>query len=398
MRINNIIFLNDYGCVNGGTSKIAISEAMELKRRGLNIVFFCGVEPIEPTLESVGIKVICTKQKDILHENRLKAIFTGVWNTKAKKVLRSILAQYSPKDTVIHIHGWTKCLSPSVLNVGDKMGFKTFITLHDFFLYCPNGGLFNYQKREICSIKPMSTKCMITHCDARSRLQKYWRVLRQLVQNQVLKKNNRIQFISISQLSDNLFKENKPSWQNKSRRIDNFVVCATNISRKLNDSGHYLFIGRLSEEKGAKLFLEAMKQLKLKGEVWGDGYQMDELARNYPDIIFRGWVTNNEKKDYLSNIKALVFPSIWYETFGLVVAEMLAKNIPCIVGNKTAAAELIIDGKNGYLFETGNLDSLKSAIMRMEESYADLTPLEYFEVNKYTKDCHIERLTRYYNK
>ena len=66
----------------------------------------------------------------------------------------------------------------------------------------------------------MSTKCMITHCDARSRLQKYWRVLRQLVQNQVLKKNNRIQFISISQLSDNLFKENKPSWQNKSRRID----------------------------------------------------------------------------------------------------------------------------------------------------------------------------------
>ena len=125
---------------------------------------------------------------------------------------------------------------------------------------------------------------------------------------------------------------------------------------------------------------------------------MDELARNYPDIIFRGWFTNDEEQCFLSDIKELVFPAICYESFGLVVAEMLAKNIPCIVGNKTAAAELIIDGKNGYLFETGNLDSLKSAIMRMEESYGDLTPLEYFEVNKYTKDCHIERLTSYYNK
>lgn len=398
MRISNVIFLNDYGCVNGGTSKIAISEAIELKRRGLEVVFFCGVEPIDPTLDALGIKVICTRQKDILHENRLKAIFTGVWNTKARIALKSILAKYSPNDTVIHIHGWTKCLSPSVLNVGDKMGFKTYITLHDFFLYCPNGGLFNYQKCEICSIKPMSAKCMFTHCDARNRLQKYWRVLRQLVQNQVLKKNHRIQFISISKLSDRLFIENRPLWQNRLRRIDNLVDFTNNISGKLNERDHYLFIGRLSEEKGAKLFLEAMKQLKLKGEVWGDGYQMDELVKNFPDAIFRGWVNANEKQVFLSNIKALVFPSIWYETFGLVVAEMLANNIPCIVGNKTAAAELIKEGKNGYLFETGNLDSIKSAILKMEKSHGDLSPLKYFETNKYAKEYHIERLMSYYTE
>ena len=397
MGISNVIFLNDYGCVNGGTLKIAISEARELKRRGLGVVFCCGVEPIDPTLDAVGIKVVCTRQKDILHENRLKAILTGVWNTKARKALKSILAKYSPNDTVIHIHGWTKCLSPSVLNVGDKMGFKTYITLHDFFLYCPNGGLFNYQKCEICSIRPMSANCMITHCDARSHLQKYWRVLRQLVQNQMLKKNHRIQFISISKLSDRLFIENRPLWQNRLRRIDNLVDFTNNMSGKLNERGHYLFIGRLSEEKGAKLFLEAMKQLKLKGEIWGDGYLMDELVRNYPDAIFRGWVNANEKQEFLSNIKALGFPSIWYETFGLVVAEMLANNIPCIVGNKTAAAELIKEGKNGYLFEIGNLDSLKSAILKMEDNYEALSPAENFNVNRYTKDCHIEQLTYYYN-
>ncbi len=399
-KVKNILIVSDRGTITGGVAKIAFTEMLALKQRGYNVTFFCGAGPVSPEVEQNGIKAYCLNQKGILTETRVVGFYRGIWNVKARRTLFGILSGFDPNDTVVHIHGWTKCMSASILDVGDKMGFKTFVTLHDFFLYCPNGGLLIYNKNQICDFKPMSVKCFACNCDSRSVLHKYWRYVRQIVQDAVIRKCSNVTFISISKLSNDIFLKFRPDWSKRLHRIDNPI----DISTKCSNSGtssqtgdKYLFVGRLSEEKGIRLFLEAVTQAGVKAEVWGDGYLMEELKSKYPDVLFRGWVKDNQKMEYLKDIKALVFPSVLYETFGLVVAEMLSLGIPCIVGDRTAASELVKDGQSGFLYKIGNLSSLKEAIGKMEKCRESLNPQAYFDTEKYSVQFHIDKLVKLYN-
>ena len=69
----------------------------------------------------------------------------------------------------------------------------------------------------------------------------------------------------------------------------------------------------------------------------------------------------------LSTARALVFPSVWYETSGLVVAEALARGVPAIVSSATAGRDLIRDGVNGLLCEPGSLEALVASLQRLQD-------------------------------
>ena len=56
----------------------------------------------------------------------------------------------------------------------------------------------------------------------------------------------------------------------------------------------------------------------------------------------------------------LIFPSEWFETFGLTIIEAYATGLPVIAGAVGAAAELVHDGTTGLLYETGNAAALVS--------------------------------------
>ena len=65
----------------------------------------------------------------------------------------------------------------------------------------------------------------------------------------------------------------------------------------------------------------------------------------------------------IGQARCLVFPSLWYETFGLVVDEAAARGVPTIVSDITAAAERVEDGVTGWIFRSGDQESL---IARMQ--------------------------------
>ncbi len=58
-------------------------------------------------------------------------------------------------------------------------------TIHEYFLFCPNGGFYNYQTQKACPLTPMSAQCLTTNCDSRSYPQKLWRVARQAIMQNV---------------------------------------------------------------------------------------------------------------------------------------------------------------------------------------------------------------------
>ena len=146
--LKNVVVINDFDYIQGGASKVAIQTANLLKENNpdLNVYFFSGAHDSKSNLRSDVIS-ICTNQGESLKsKNKLKGAIDNLYNFKAKKLLKELLLTLDRDETIIHVHGWTKCLSSSVFDVAFKMNFRLVLTLHDYFTACPNGGYFNYQK------------------------------------------------------------------------------------------------------------------------------------------------------------------------------------------------------------------------------------------------------------
>lgn len=399
--VKNVIIVCDSASVTGGAERIAISSAIGLSDAGYNVYYFSAKGPIDTALLQSGVQVICLNQYDILSDpNRSRAIFQGLWNFKAEKEFRKLLRSLPREDTIIHFHSWTKALSASLFKVSEELDYHIVLTLHDYFSLCPNGGLFNYKKKHICYLKPMSLPCLVCDCDSRSYPQKIWRYLRQLIQNHYLFENKKLNFISISELNRSLLVSHLHHRIKKIYEVNNPVNFGIRYDVDIKANHLYLYIGRLSCEKGIDLFCEAMAQLHLQGCVLGDGYLLQPLQKKYPNIRFAGWVDGAKKDEYIKKCKALVFPSLWYEGAPLTILEMKSHGVPCIVPDLCAASEEIKDGVTGYIFKSGSLSSLENAIEKYEKT--DLEEMQKnviasFKPEKYLLSNYIKKLLSVYD-
>lgn len=399
--IKNVVIVNDWAYKNGGAGNVAISTALGLSELGLNVYLFSAVGPASDEILNSNIKVICLGQYDILtNPSRQNAVVQGIWNRKAKQEMGKLLATMPSDETVVHLHGWIKALSPAIFKSLLNFSGKIFVTLHDYFLYCPNGGFYDYQKQEICKRRPLSVDCLFCNCDARSYFQKQWRVLRQIYQNSIISKlMDRITFLSISELTKSIFVE-QFGGNYKLRSLQNMIDKPIEIELEQSHRDGYVFMARLSSEKGLDMFCEAMKKLDLKGVVLGDGPLYEEYRRLYPQIDFVGWANSEVKKKYLKKTKAFVFSSKWMEPFGLSVIEMLSLGIPCIVSDNAGVGNIVKEGVNGFMFESGSIDSLCESINKMENSNLinqvnDIK--ESVDLEEFSLSSHLNKLVELYN-
>lgn len=362
----NIIIVNDSGNINGGAAKVAIDSTIELSNSKNNVFYFCSSKEIEKQLVLSKLSLLKNlNQSEIKDEsNKLNAFIRGIWNLKAYSEMKSLLKNMDKKQTIVHIHGWTKSLTISVIFAALINGFKVVITLHDFFIHCPNGGLFNYKRKSICKIKPLSLNCITTNCDSRGYSFKIFRVIRSIIERIIfLLYKNKIHLIFLSKLSYDvlqpyIYKFNSVSY------IENPVDRKKETKVKAETNNIFLFIGRISFEKGCESFCKSISSnSNLKGIVIGEGNEYNYLVEKYPNISFLGWQSKKEIDNILRKTRCLVFPSLWYETYGLVVKEAISIGIPCIVSSSTAACEFIIDNHNGVIFESGNIEDLSKKIL-----------------------------------
>lgn len=402
--IKNVIIVCDYGYIEGGAARIAHETAIALKKAGYNVIFFCAVGPISDELINANIDVVCLNQNDILHENnKFKAILQGISNKYAKLEFSKVLAKLNNTETIIHVHTWTKGISSSIFKVAEQKGFKVVITIHDYFLICPNGGLFNYKARKICTLKPMSIRCISCNCDARSYLQKLFRVIRQYKQNTNIRKRNNISYIFISEFSKKEFciRYNKiPT--NKQYFLPNLINFPENRDRvkcELNDI--YLFIGGITEVKGIRLFCEAVTQANVKAIVIGQGLLKEELETAYPNIDFVGWKSKAEMEDYIKKARCLIFPSLWYEVAPLTPLELMAYGIPIICSDLNAASNYIIDNSTGLIYDGNSIDKCLEKIEQIKNNHIVKILSEEcyrsFDSENYSKIAYITILQKIYS-
>lgn len=269
--LKNIIIVNDTNYINGGAAKVAITTAKVFENdEKINVYFFSAVDK-NSNKENENIHYISTNQEESLHDkNKIRGAINGIWNFKAKRKFEKLLDKFNPEETIIHLHSWSKALSSSVFNVANKKNFKTIVTLHDYFSLCPNGGLYNYKKQEICKINPMSYKCIICNCDSRNYLFKIYRIIRQFVQNKIVKMNKKIKYVvSISDFSIKHMKTNLNTDTTIRRVYNPIVAVKENKIENIEKNDYYIYVGRISKEKGIELFCEALcKMNKKRNSCW----------------------------------------------------------------------------------------------------------------------------------
>lgn len=135
---------------------------------------------------------------------------------------------------------------------------------------------------------------------------------------------------------------------------------------------HLVCVGRLSEQKGQMLLVEALAQLRDEGSEFeltlvGDG----ELRENVESLIrerslegvvkITGWASGDAVRAHLAAASALVLPS-FAEGLPVVIMEALALGRPVLSTYVAGIPELVRPGQSGWLVPAGSVPELKKGI------------------------------------
>lgn len=398
-----VVLCLDHASITGGLSKVAIDSALGLKQRGARPIVFSAVAPVDQRLLDAGVEVICLGQHDILdNPSRFSAALQGIWNNGAATALRALLASLPKNRTIVHVHAWAKALSPSIAEPIRASGLPAVFTMHDYFLNCPNGGFYNYQKNDVCHLEPMSLACWATNCDSRNYPYKLWRNARLLLAQRYARLAQVFSdFILLSDTQQDVVERYLPTGR-AIHRVCNPIE-AEDLGYKTDAAtGDYLFVGRLSPEKGLRLFAEAADRAGVTPVFIGDGSVAEELRARHPEARLLGWQSPAATRAALRAARTLVFPSLWYEAQGMTVLEAKAMGTPVIVSDICAAREHVENGVSGLWFETGSVDGLAQTLERMKDDalVARLSKEAYesFWRDAPTLDRHVEETLAVYRR
>jgi len=64
----------------------------------------------------------------------------------------------------------------------------------------------------------------------------------------------------------------------------------------------------------------------------------------------------------MQGARFLVFPSVWYEPFGLTIVEAFASGLPVVASRLGSMAEIVQDGVTGLYFEAGSAGDLTAKV------------------------------------
>src|SRR5919198_727640 len=144
---------------------------------------------------------------------------------------------------------------------------------------------------------------------------------------------------------------------------------------KKNRGSYLAFLGRISPEKRLDRAIEIAKRFGMtlriaaKVDPVDRAYMESEIRHllDHPLVEFIGEIGEEEKRDFLSNAYALLFPIDLSEPFGLVMIEAMACGTPVVAYRQGSVPEVIDDGVTGFLVES------------IEESVQALDKIQYFD-------------------
>ncbi len=294
---------------------------------------------------------------EIAGQSRADIALQTLWSRRTMREMGKLLDDELPD--VVHVHNTFPLISPSLYTACAQAGVPVVQTLHNFRLLCPQA-MFLREGR-VCEdcLGRLPWRGAVRGCYRDSRLQSTV-LTGMLLTHRALGtwQQHITRYIALNDFCrDKFIAGGLPA-----ERISvkpNFVDFA--LPPPGTRKG-FLFVGRLSPEKGVSVLGRATRMLdSIELRVAGTGPEAAALA-DLPGVDLLGGLDMGAVYRQMCRSEALVLPSIWYENFPRTLVEAYACGLPVIASRIGALAELVRDGETGLLFEPGDPSALATCL------------------------------------
>lgn len=285
-----------------------------------------------------------------------------IYNREAMAKLDALLRDNKPD--VAHVHNIYHYLTPGILRTLRTHNIPIVFKLSDYHAICPNYALFAHGRiDESCregKYYRLFTRRSINNSWAESfvgMIEGYVNAWMRLYDNVDI-------FLAPSEFMRDLCVSYGIA-KDKIRVLRNVLNFNAYDSADLKKEKYFLYMGRLSVEKGIATAIDAMAALKKRDELkeWkliiaGKGPQEEELRahvlnRNVADVVeFAGFCKKGGAMwtQLMRCASVAILPSIWYDNSPIAISESMAFRTPVIVSDRGGTREMIEDGVSGMVF------------------------------------------------
>ncbi len=336
-----------------------------------------------------------------------KKISLGIktlWAFDSVKDLKNIAKSFKPD--VVHFHNTFPLISPAAYYVFRALHIPIILTLHNYRLLCPRADFFRDGKVcEDCLNKYFPWPGIMHACYHHSKIMSS-DVSLMLAFHRLINTWNRCvnAFIVLSNFSRDKFIQAGLN-EKKIFIKPNFVSPDPFSVNKLGECA--LFAGRLSPEKRVVTLLNAWKLIDHTPlQIFGSGSDtvtVERMIKEYElkNVILKSFIPREQLMREIKNSFFVVFPSEWYETFGLIIIEAFACGIPVIAAKIGAVKEIVKHGFTGLHFSPGDYNELAYWVTwagdhRQEMEEMGRNARKEYEI-KYSANVNYQMLINIYN-
>ena len=325
-----------------------------------------------------------------------------IYSLEARKNIERLISLLCPD--ICHCHTIYHHLSPSILGTLRRAGIPTVMTLHDLKIACPAYHMFN--RDGICErCRRGKLYNVLNHrCIKDSPLLSLV-VMTEALVHQVLGSYSSCVDRFVSPCRFYIDKLVEWGWSRQK-----FV----HIPNPINLDGYepsylagraFLYLGRLSPEKGLLTLIRAAARAKVPVRLAGSGPQLEilesEAQRLEADVQFLGHLSGQSLVDEIRACRATVLAAEWYENAPMSILESFALGKPVIGARIGGIPELVREGSTGWLFESGSVselaDSLRAVASLRDSCVAEVGRAARGLVeSEYSSNLYRERMNRLY--
>jgi len=337
-----IVLVHNFYQIAGGEDSVFKNEAEMLQNDGHEVLLY--------TKDNHAIQTFI---------QRMLVFFACIFSIREFLNFWRFMSLHKPD--LVHVHNYFPLISPAIFYCCYFRKIPVVHTLHNFRAICPTAILAYQGKIDERSVRGSA----------------FWTVMSKVYKNSFLGSFSLYLMVSIH--------KKMGTWQ---RCVDRFI-CLTEFSKakfieagwpghKLSVKPNFLrtsasaihpvktgalYVGRLSEEKGIQVLLDAWEHIDYPLTVVGDGPLKDLLLKQKnPNIHYIGFKNSSEVLELLQAAAFIVMPSTWYEGLPMVLIEAFSVGTPAIVSNIGGMKEVVQEQISGMHFKVADSQDLSRQV------------------------------------